>query len=64
MTTLKQFKKYLETLPEDTEIQVIQSRKARFIGLYNAFEVLDLDDNVNFWETTSGRKVLELGNDG
>lgn len=52
---------YLETLPENTEVQVVQAHDGGYQGIWNSFEPVDIENNTYFFELSDGTKYLELG---
>ena len=76
MTTVKKLKEYLDTLPEETEVMVIEQHDSGCYGTYGAFVALDLhpyDGNTDFVDMTGNQfakgkdyennKTLYLGMD-
>lgn len=57
---VKKFIEYLETLPENTKIRVIESRDGGYLGIYNTYEPLDIDYNSYFNEISED-PILDLG---
>lgn len=56
-TTVKQLIEYLETLPEETEVSVVETAQGGFAGDYSYFADLDIGDHCEFTDFTGNKFV-------
>lgn len=61
MTDIEKLIKYLQSLPSDTKIQVLECSQTH--GYYDDFnfQQINLDSNTYFHKSINGVPILELG---